>query len=190
MEADLTVDRPSDEQRAGRSDEQRDGQSDQQRAEQRDEQSDQQRAEQRDEQSDEVSDEVSDELDVHEPGISDSERGRRLAIAATRREFARMLARDEAAARSAERARAARRRHDNASVVFSLRLDPAELEALERRAEANGLKPSGLARNLIRVGLAQHAGDDDGGFRRAMDRLHDAADQLRGAVCELQSFVP
>ena len=41
------------------------------------------------------------------------------------------------------------------SVVFALRLDPRELDALERRAWAVGNKPSVVARNLIRIGLSR-----------------------------------
>ena len=51
-----------------------------------------------------------------------------------------------------------RRARANPSVVFSLRLDPGEVSALERRAAALGLKPSVLARNLVRRGL-DAAGD-------------------------------
>lgn len=50
-----------------------------------------------------------------------------------------------------------RRRRGRGSVVFALRLDPRELEALERRAYAVGNKPSVVARNLIRVGLSRPA---------------------------------
>ena len=41
-----------------------------------------------------------------------------------------------------------------ASVVYSIRLDRGELRALERRALVAGIKPTVLARNLIRVGLS------------------------------------
>ncbi len=37
--------------------------------------------------------------------------------------------------------------------MYSLRLDSEEVAALEVQAAARGLKPSVLARNLIRVGL-------------------------------------
>lgn len=44
------------------------------------------------------------------------------------------------------------------SVVYSIRLDRGELMALERRAYVAGVKPTVLARNLIRIGLTKSAG--------------------------------
>jgi hypothetical protein len=41
--------------------------------------------------------------------------------------------------------------------VYSFRLDPGEVLALERRAADLGLKPSVLARNLVRQGLRSAA---------------------------------
>jgi hypothetical protein len=52
-----------------------------------------------------------------------------------------------------DRLSARARRRAGSSVVYSLRLDPDELAALERRAAVLGLKPSVLARNLVRMGL-------------------------------------
>jgi len=46
-----------------------------------------------------------------------------------------------------------RGRRAGGSVVFPVRLDPTEVEALERRGRRLGVKPSVLARNLIRMGL-------------------------------------
>jgi hypothetical protein len=65
-------------------------------------------------------------------------------------------------------------------VVFSIRLDPAEFAALEARAASKHLRPSVLARNLIRVGLARSNGD-------AVAR---AVDQIEGAVEELRAVFP
>jgi hypothetical protein len=48
------------------------------------------------------------------------------------------------------------RRQKGSSVVYSFRLDPGEVRALERRAADLGLKPSVLARNLVREGLRGH----------------------------------
>jgi hypothetical protein len=45
------------------------------------------------------------------------------------------------------------RRAPGRSTCYSVRLDQGEVAALERRAAAVGLKPSVLARNLIRLGL-------------------------------------
>ncbi len=45
------------------------------------------------------------------------------------------------------------RRQKGSSVVYSFRLDPGEIRALERRAADLGVKPSVLARNLVREGL-------------------------------------
>jgi len=49
------------------------------------------------------------------------------------------------------------RRQKGNSVVYSFRLDPGEVLALERRAADMGLKPSVLARNLVRQGLRSAA---------------------------------
>jgi predicted transcriptional regulator len=62
------------------------------------------------------------------------------------------------------------------STVFSFRLDHDEVAALERRAEAAGIGPSVLARNLVRVGLATRPGDELPG---ALDRLAVALDEVR-----------
>jgi hypothetical protein len=62
------------------------------------------------------------------------------------------------------------------SLVYSIRLDQGEVAALERRAVSLHVKPTVLARNLIRVGLAA-GGDDE--FARAVDRLETAVRELR-----------
>lgn len=84
----------------------------------------------------------------------------RLAIAAVMRELAEMQATDSAVAEGLSRR--SQREAVGASVAYSLRLDPGEMAALKRRAAAMGIKPSVLARNLIREGLrgAGHDGPD------------------------------
>jgi hypothetical protein len=64
------------------------------------------------------------------------------------------------------------------SVVYSIRLDRGELMALERRAYVAGVKPTVLARNLIRIGLTKSAGCDADRFR------------LNGAVRQRQAWLP
>ena len=63
--------------------------------------------------------------------------------------------------------------------MYSLRLDTREFEALEDRARRLGLKPSVLARNLIRSGLASREGES---VARALDRLEHAVGELRAVV--------
>lgn len=46
-----------------------------------------------------------------------------------------------------------RRSRVSGSVVYSMRLDPLEVDALERRAQELGIGATVLARNLIRNGL-------------------------------------
>jgi hypothetical protein len=72
-----------------------------------------------------------------------------------------------------------RRGASGPSVVFTLRLDPDELAALELRARTYGMKPSVLARNLIRSGLT---GVHNAGVVEALDRLETAVDNLRALV--------
>lgn len=102
--------------------------------------------------------------------------GRLAAIAAVRRELAEMDAADEAAT-VALQGRAARAR--GISMVYSIRLDRAEVETLERRAAAHGLKPTVLARNLIRVGLAPRGAAD---MAIAVDRVAAALAELRALL--------
>jgi len=64
------------------------------------------------------------------------------------------------------------------SVVYSIRLDPDEVKALERRAAVTGLRPTVLARNLIRSGLS--AGGSDA--------LSDALRRVEVAVAELRAL--
>lgn len=102
--------------------------------------------------------------------------GRLIAIAAVERELAEMAAAGEAVA-AGLRMRTARA--TGGSIVYSIRLDRGEVEALERRATSHGLKPTVLARNLIRMGLARGGADD----------VADAADQVARALAELRKLI-
>lgn len=99
-------------------------------------------------------------------------------IAEVEREIAGL---DDADRQVAEVLRAHReQRHQRAgsgaSVVYSIRLDPAEVKALECRAAATGIRPTVLARNLIRTGLC--AGRSDA-LSEALRRVEDAVAELR-----------
>lgn len=102
---------------------------------------------------------------------------RAYAIAMVEREQAEWEAAEAAIASGL--ARRTRRRSAGSSVVYTLRLDRGELHALESRAAAMQLKPSVLARNLIRNGLR---GPADLAANDAVDRLVGAADELRGMI--------
>lgn len=115
-------------------------------------------------------------MDDPETNASDLHPGRLAAIAAVHRELAEMEAADEAVAADLGM-RGARAR--SGSMVYSLRLDPGEVEAIERRAAMHGLKPTVFARNLIRVGLAPRESGD----------LLDALDRIAAAVQELRALV-
>jgi hypothetical protein len=73
-----------------------------------------------------------------------------------------------------------RRNGNGSSTVFALRLDRGEVEALNHRAAVIGIKPSVLARNLIRMGLTGRAGVE----------LSDAVHGLETAVAQLRALVP
>ena len=73
-----------------------------------------------------------------------------------------------------------KRREAVETVVYSIRLDRDESRALERRARLMNLKPSVLARNLIRAGLNT----------RPDQTLSDAVEQLETAVEQLRAIVP
>jgi hypothetical protein len=66
------------------------------------------------------------------------------------------------------------------SVVFSFRLDPREVLELERRAAMLDIKPTVLARNLVRCGLE----------RRSRDEIAPVVDRLEAAIAELRYLVP
>jgi hypothetical protein len=112
------------------------------------------------------------------PFIDGTAHGRALAIAAVQRQLAEFEAADAAVA--AGLARAVPRASPGGSSVFSLRLGDGELEALTRRAAALAVKPSVLARNLIRLGLER---DYDDRLAGAVDRVASAVDELRAVVC-------
>jgi hypothetical protein len=99
--------------------------------------------------------------------------GRRIAIAAVERELAEMAAANEAVS-AGLRMRSAR--GAGPSIAYSVRLDRGEVEALERRAAAYGLKPTVLARNLIRAGLVPGGAAD---LAAAVDRVAEALEELR-----------
>jgi hypothetical protein len=105
-----------------------------------------------------------------------TEAARHIAIAAVQKELAEMAALAQATQLAPRR----RRRATGPSVVYSIRLDPAEVAALEARAAAINLKPTMLARNLIRTGLAR--GCDGEGVARAVDRLEAALGELRAVL--------
>jgi len=71
------------------------------------------------------------------------------------------------------------RRINGPSVVFSMRLSREEFEALERRASAQKIKPSVLARAYVRAGVARRT---DSVVVEAVDRLEAAVVELRAAV--------
>lgn len=71
------------------------------------------------------------------------------------------------------------RRPSFGSVVYSIRLDPDEVAALEKRAAGLGLKPTVLARNFIRNGLGARNYKPVG---PAVERLEAALDELRAAL--------
>ena len=100
---------------------------------------------------------------------------REARIAFIHRELAQTEARDEAIRLAPQ----SLRRKTASSIVFSVRLDPAEVAALEARATEIGIKPTVLARNLIRTGLAVAHGAD---IAAAVDRLEAAVGELRAVV--------
>ena len=110
-------------------------------------------------------------------GLSPSELARLQALRAVEQEIAEIEA-AKAAARTGLSARARRRQ---SSIVYSIRLDPGEVQALEARAAARGVKPSILARNLVRCGLDE---DPDIRLAAALDGFEAALTELRAAAGE------
>ena len=102
-----------------------------------------------------------------QPSIS--ERLGAIAVA----ELTAQFAAQEAAARLPPRRQ---RRKTGPSIVYSIRLDPAEVGALEAQAALINIKPTALARNLIRCGLATQSGEE---LARAVDRVEAAVAELR-----------
>lgn len=98
-------------------------------------------------------------------------------LAEVERELAEARAADEQVA--AGLAQRTARRQVGTSVVYSIRLDAGEVAALERRAAALGLKPTVLARSLLRVGLSRRADSD---LDAAIGRAEAAVRELRALV--------
>ncbi len=65
------------------------------------------------------------------------------------------------------------------TVVYTIRLDREEFRALKRRGGFLNLKPSVLARNLIRAGLTTRP---DPMSSDAVEELETAVEQLRAVV--------
>ena len=91
-------------------------------------------------------------------------------------EVEREIAQMEASRAAIDDALEQRGRRSGGSIVYSLRLDPGEVAALEGRAGELGIKPSVLARNLIRMGLASPTSVALEGI---VDRLDRAMADLR-----------
>jgi hypothetical protein len=72
-----------------------------------------------------------------------------------------------------------RKRVPGPTTVYSIRLDHDEMRALQVRAARLGVKPSSLARNLIRSGLSQPF---DGALSAVVDRMDAAMGDLRDLV--------
>jgi len=115
--------------------------------------------------------------------LTPSELAREEALRVVYQEIAELEAAD-AAVRAGLSARA---RRNESSVVYSIRLDPGEVRALEARAAARGIKPTILARNLVRCGLEE---DPDLRLAAALDRFESALDELREATRRGKSIYP
>jgi hypothetical protein len=105
----------------------------------------------------------------------DMDPARRAVLEAMRRRYEE--ARDEERARKLTPKRT--RKITGPSVVFSVRLDPEELAALERRATKLHMRPTTLARACIRTGIARSGRGD---IADALDRLEAAMQELRAAA--------
>ena len=97
------------------------------------------------------------------------------------------IAEIEAADAAVRAGLSARARRNESSVVYSIRLDPGEVRALEARAAARGIKPSILARNLVRCGLQE---DPDLRLAAALDRFESALGELRDATRQRKWIYP
>jgi hypothetical protein len=105
--------------------------------------------------------------------------GARLAREAVHREIAEMQAADAAVAEGlAVRGRRNRRK---TSIVYSIRLDPGEVDALETRAASLGMKPTILARNMVRIGLRTEYDPDTADLLERLDVIMlEVQERLRG----------
>jgi hypothetical protein len=115
-------------------------------------------------------------MNASERSASDTHPGRLEAIAAVHSQLAEMDVADGAVA---EGLRMRSARAEGRSRVYTVRLDSGEVAALERRAAARGPKPTVLARNLVRVGLAPR---ESGDLLDALDRIAAAVEDLRALV--------
>lgn len=110
-----------------------------------------------------------------DPTLTPREAVSRYAVTMTLREALESERRARGAVVPARR----RRQVTGPSVSYSVRLDVGELAALEDRAAELGLKPTVLARNLIRCGLA--AGRSEL-LTRALDGIDQAVAEVRALV--------
>lgn len=104
---------------------------------------------------------------------TESELASQFAVAAVMRELEEFDRIDEHVAV------ARRRNRTGPSSVFSVRLSREEVEAIEQRAMLVGIRPSMLARNLIRAGLS---GARNAEVSSALGRVEDAVVELRSLV--------
>jgi hypothetical protein len=74
---------------------------------------------------------------------------------------------------------------DGPARMFSMRLRPAEIAALDERAAQLRLKPSMLARNLVRAGL--RAGHRPDAAKPSIERLVEVLDNLDDHVRDARS---
>jgi hypothetical protein len=100
-------------------------------------------------------------------------------IAAVEREIAELEAADDVTSDLEQRARRGNGGSAGSSVVFSMRLDPGELAALHKRAAVLRVKPSVLARNLVRAGLQTSR---DRAVSEAVGRADLAIQDLRAVL--------
>lgn len=73
-----------------------------------------------------------------------------------------------------------RKRVPGPTTVYSIRLDHDEVRALQLRSARIGIKPTALARNMIRVGLSTPFDH----------KLSAVVDRVEAAMEELREFVP
>jgi hypothetical protein len=110
-----------------------------------------------------------------DPTLTPTEAFRRFALTMNARDMAEWDKRSAGVTVPPRRRRSA----TGPSVSYSIRLEVEELAALEQLAETLGIKPTVLARNLIRSGLAAGRGD---AVARAVDGIEQALAELRALV--------
>jgi hypothetical protein len=99
--------------------------------------------------------------------VNEFEKERAQLCESVYRELAEMEAANTAVAEGL--AHRGRRNLRKRSVVYSIRLDPGEVEALETRAAALEMKPTALARNLVRCGLRNEFDPDTADLLERLD---------------------